>query len=198
MESGGERSRLRCSRETRRNRHDQSSTQRRTASQFQARTRSLHLKVSSCFSADRVVFLYRDFLSFSGMYESPGTWWRICGFANDIVGPKSADKHNLWNPDLRLVLDASDGRFGELGRGVSVLRYNGCMSEDGVAAPHSQPFWTQETPYSNNCFRRCWWPCRYIEWENDHDLCYHSCQWKVDFSKGRRAPTRSPDSQKMA
>lgn len=109
--------------------------------------------------------------SSSGLYESPGTWWRICGFANDLVLPKSADSRSLWNPAVRLVFDSGDPRFGATSDGVKVLEYNGCLSEDGVGAPHSQPFWERETAYSNNCFRRCWWPCRYIEWTGDNDFC---------------------------
>lgn len=123
-----------------------------------------------------------SFLFFSGVYPEPGTWWRICGFANDIVGPKSDDGHSRWDPKIEPVLlfDEADARYGETD-GIRYLGYGGTFGEDGVNPPHRQGWWNDENQYTNNFFRRCLWPCRYIEWEGDDDYCYHTCQKKVDF-----------------
>ena len=125
------------------------------------------------------------------MYPTPGTWCRICGLANDHTsGPaKSGDgKFNAWDPSATstspvLVYNTTDSKFLSAGGsdGLGFLRYKGTMAEDGVDAMHDQPWFAGENTYTNNTCRRCLWPCRYLECNNE--CCYNWCESQVDFSK---------------
>lgn len=88
--------------------------------------------------------------------------------------------HSEWNPtvDPVMLLDS------ELDRpGLGYLAYAGTMGEDGTAPPQNQAWWAQENTYNNNFFRRCLWPCRYCECNNE--MCYNYCQWHNDFNRGK-------------
>jgi hypothetical protein len=137
-----------------------------------------------------------------GVYPDAGLWCRICGFANDVTGGpaqgvgsidvSTGKPYNAWDPEVKpvLLLDPLDARFdGDAQGGTKWLVYSGTMGEDGVDAIHGQGWWDGENEYQNNFFRRCLWPCRYLEcnWPTP-DCCYNACQSKVDFTSYSSVP----------
>jgi len=115
-----------------------------------------------------------------GAYPKPGTWIRICCFANDKVSGGAGGPNPAWDPKVSpiLLFDPRDPRFNSAIEN-GVMLYHGTLAEDGVAPPSGQGWWTSETNWTNNWFRRAYWPCRYIPL----DCCYYSCMKQVDFNK---------------
>lgn len=83
---------------------------------------------------------------------------------------------------------------------MNYVQYPGHLGEDGVSAPNDQGWWGGEDPYTNNFFRRCLWPCRYIDCNNNFTevLCYHACECKANFNRTKLSQvTPAPEKERM-
>lgn len=110
-----------------------------------------------------------------GIYPRPGTYFRLCCCANDKMSPLRSDGKNEWNPEVDpvLVFHPWDVRSTINNHWAG---YPGQWGPRGVTTPSEQSWFTAETKFTNNSFRRCFWFCRYTS-----DSCYNNCQNPVSF-----------------
>jgi len=134
-------------------------------------------------------------------YPAPGTWYRLCCLANDIVsGGKHRElSHCIWDPIVPplLLFDSRDPRFDPVRdhEELGFMMYSGTLGEDCVAPPMHQGWWHAESAYSNNCFRRAWWPCRYLTCGNE--ICYNVAQWRVNFEKKKKNTKNNSEQSRV-